>query len=136
MLKALLLFLPVLVFTTFAAAAPAVPITTSHDQGVYGIHLFFNETEFVDVLSLDFDPAGLKGHMHVPDDFDGEIANAILQDQQIEFDLFVPKNGARPTDLIFHYQGVFFDETRKQLTGTVTIKGEKTFLAAFVGFRR
>src|SRR5688500_10214021 len=70
--------------------------------GVYGIHLFFNEREFVDVLKIrELQDGSLEGEMHVPNDFDGTIKNVSLDKTILTFDLPVPKNSARPTDLIF-----------------------------------
>lgn len=119
-------------FTLFSFSALAEVPT-----GTYGLHLFFNETEFVDVLTLSIDEAGkFKGHMHVPNDFDGDIENVKFNGNQITFDLFVPKNSARPKDLIFHYKGTLFNEKNDQMTGYVTLKGETNFLASFVAFKR
>lgn len=106
-------------------------------QGVYGLHLFFNEQEFVDVLTFSKTESGqLKGHMDVPNDFAGDIENINLQGQEITFDLFVPKNSSRPQDLIFHYRGTFFSGDHRQLIGYVTIKGQNAFVASFTAFLR
>lgn len=102
----------------------------------YGIHLFFNETEFVDVLTLKNKKGQLEGEMDVPNDFKGPLKNIQFKDKKITFDLFVPKNSARPRDLIFHYEGQFFDKSRKQLVGYVTLKDSSEFVASFVGFLR
>lgn len=105
--------------------------------GEYGIHLFFNEQEFIDVLQIyTYDTKNLHGHMHVPNDFDGETSAITVDGLKIEFDLFVPKNESRPNDLMFHYVGEFFDSSYKQMKGFVTLKGEKDFVASFIGFRR
>ena len=105
--------------------------------GKYGIHLFFNEQEFVDVLQIypHFD-GELYGIMYVPNDFDGEISDLKIEGLAIEFDLFVPKNDSRPKDLIFHYEGQFFNLNYEQLKGFVTLKDENEFVASFVGFKR
>ncbi|MCM2277120.1 MAG: hypothetical protein NDJ89_03520 [Oligoflexia bacterium] len=122
-----LLALTVISGSVQAAAPPAT----------YGIHLFFDEREFVDVLTLEKDEAdNLKGHMDVPNDFAGDVTNLKLQGDSLQFDLFVPKNSARPQDLIFHYEAKFFDTTHRQLAGFVTLKGQKSFVASFVGFLR
>ena len=106
-------------------------------QGEYGIHLFFNETEFIDVLTFSKNDKGeLVGLMHVPNDFDGEITDFKINGLSISFNLFVPKNTARPDDLIFHYTGEFFDASQKQLKGFVTIEGKSDFVASYVGFKR
>ncbi len=105
--------------------------------GEYGIHLFFNEKEFVDVMKVQRASDGsLTGDMHVPNDFDGPLSNFFIDGKEVKFDLFVPKNAARPSDLIFEYRGRFFDETHSQLIGFVTIKGEEKFVASFVAFKR
>lgn len=104
---------------------------------LYGIHLFFNETEFVDTITINRHLDGsLSGHMHVPNDFDAPLENIKIINTKLEFDVLVPKNAARPTDLVFHYRGDFFDSTQKQLLGFVTLKGEADFIASFVGFLR
>lgn len=103
----------------------------------YGIHFFFDEKEFVDVLILNKDESGaLTGEMQVPNDFDAKVTSLIVKDKEISFDLLVPKNSSRPTDLLFHYEGKFFDNSLNQLTGFVSIKGEPGFVASFVGFVR
>lgn len=105
--------------------------------GEYGIHLFFNEKEFVDDLIIGRDRAGnLHGTMYVPNDFDGDISNIVVTDETIIFDLFVPKNSSRPTDLIFHYEGKFFNKDLKQIVGFVTIKGQSDFVASFIALKR
>lgn len=124
-------FLFLLLTVNMAFANVSAPVKT------YGIHLFFDEKEFVDVLVLNKDESGvLVGDMHVPNDFDGKVTNLILNEQEISFDLLVPKNSSRPTDLIFHYEGKFFDKSLNQMTGFVSIKGEAGFVASFVGFAR
>lgn len=106
----------------------------------YGLHLFFNEKEFVDVLTIQDkfahfgEPIG--GTMHVPNDFDGEIIDGVIRENKITFDLLVPKNSARPEDLLFHYEGTFFDKKREQIIGFVTIKNQPGFVASFVAFLR
>jgi hypothetical protein len=102
----------------------------------YGIHLFFNEKEFVDVLALTNEMGLIHGTMHVPDDFDGPVLNYQTDGLKMSFDLLVPKNAARPEDMIFHYEARFFDAEKKQLTGFVTIKDSPGFVASFTGFQR
>lgn len=131
-MKKILLTLAVLVASHSAAAAHADTKTET-----YGIHLFFNETEFVDVLTISTDANGtMTGHMFVPNDFEGAIENIHGSELSISFDLFVPKNLARPTDLVFHYKGQFFDKSRRHIIGYVTLKNEDQFLASFTGFIR
>lgn len=123
------LLLSVLIFSGSFAFA--------NEVGEYGIHLFFDEREFVDVMTVAKNPEGLlEGRMFVPQDFEGSLLNLKIDGLKIEFDLFVPKNSSRPNDLIFHYVGQFFDQKREQLTGFVTIKGSTDFTASFVGFKR
>lgn len=106
-------------------------------EEIFGVHLFFDEKEFVDIIHLNYSLSGeVSGKMHVPNDFDGPMENLIVNDKQITFDILVPKNSARPNDLIFHYQGQFFDRSRKQMIGFVTLKQNPGFLASFVGFLR
>jgi hypothetical protein len=106
-------------------------------EGTYGVHFYFDEREFVDVLTISKGENGkLQGHMHVPDDFDQDIEEIKVEGVDLSFDLFVPKNLSRPKDYIFQYKGTFFDENYKQLIGFATIKGQKGFVAAFVAFRR
>lgn len=109
----------------------------ANPAGEYGLHLFFNEKEFVDVLTIESHGDLFKGHMHVPDDFDGDIKTISYHsvNQTIEFELFVPKNKARPQDLIFVYKGQYFDDEHKQLIGYVEDKQGK-FIASFVAFKR
>lgn len=103
----------------------------------YGIHLFFDEKGFVDVLTLKSNSDGtVEGTMHVPNDFDGKVENLVLGTNSVSFDLFVPKNLGRPNDLVFHYDGRFFDSSRKQIIGFVELKGDTQFLASFTGFLR
>jgi hypothetical protein len=123
-MKATLLALAL--FTTSAHAADSA--------GTFGLHLFFDEKEFVDVLTVTRNDTGaLRGHMSVPNDFEGEINVISEQGNTLAFDLPVPKNASRP-DLLFHYEGRFFDDSKSQLTGFVTANGN--FVASFVAFRR
>ena len=110
--------------------------TTSANAETNGLHLFFNETEYVDVMTLERSNGKITGTMQVPNDFDGTLDNVTIQGLEISFDLFVPKNSARPQDLVFHYKGKFFDSSLKQLTGYVTIKDQPGFVASFVAFLR
>lgn len=106
-------------------------------SGEYGVHLFFNEKEFIDVMTLHQNEAGeIIGKMYVPNDFSGKIHNIKLAGRNLSFDLFVPRNSARPKDLIFHYEGIFFKKDYEQLIGFVTIKGDSDFVASFTGFKR
>ncbi|MEA9356240.1 hypothetical protein SHI21_08505 [Bacteriovorax sp. PP10] len=124
-----ILFLLLTVNVAFAEIT--APVTT------YGIHLYFDEQEFVDILVINKDADGvLTGDMHVPNDFDGKVSNLVVNDEKIVFDLLVPKNSSRPTDLMFHYEGKFFDKSLNQMIGFVSIKGESGFVASFVGFIR
>lgn len=119
------------------AGTPALAQAPSHLTEVYGIHLYFDEKEFIDVLTLKRLPDGrIVGKMDVPNDFTGQIQNLVLKGQSIAFDLQVPKNAARPRDLMFHYEGHFYDPSRRQLAGFVTLKNQTAFIASFVGFRR
>lgn len=129
-MKVLNYIFAILVGTTGAIAQADVP-------GEYGIHLFFNEKEFVDTMTISQNSNGnLEGNMDVPQDFSGPLANLKVNGLQVEFDLLVPKNLSRPVDLVFHYVGHFFDETHSQLIGFVTIKGSKDFTASFTAFKR
>jgi hypothetical protein len=106
-------------------------------EGVYGIHLYFDEKEFVDEMTISQSATGeLSGRMHVPNDFDGDLENIKVNENEISFDLLVPRNAARPKDLVFHYEGRFFDSSHRQLVGFVTLKGEADFVASFTGFKR
>lgn len=121
--------------------AALIVITGGHAQasvpGEYGIHLFFNEKEFVDTMTISKNSQGnLVGNMDVPQDFSGPLVNLKIDGLKLEFDLFVPKNSSRPVDLVFHYVGHFFDETHNQLIGFVTIEGSKNFTASFTAFKR
>lgn len=128
-MKRLLMVLMALIFTTTAAFAG----TTK----TYGIHLFFNEQEFVDVLILNTNENGdIAGEMKVPNDFDAKVDNLVVSSQRITFDLLVPKNSSRPKDLIFQYEGNFFDLNQREIAGFVKIQGEAGFVASFVGFLR
>lgn len=124
-------FLFLLLAVNVAFADINAPVKT------YGIHLFFDEKEFVDILVLNQDESGaLTGEMQVPNDFDAKVTELVVKNQEISFDLLVPKNSARPKDLMFHYEGKFFDKSLNQMTGFVSIKGEPGFVASFVGFIR
>ncbi len=106
-------------------------------NGSYGLHLFFNEKEFIDVLKITTDQNNrVQGEMIVPSDFTGKISNAIVTPTGLIFDLLVPKNNSRPEDLIFHYDLKFFDNSHQQFIGYATLKGTKEFIASFVGFKR
>lgn len=134
-MKALL----ILIAVTLSCLASSNGHASDANQSLqtYGIHLYFNETEFVDVMSInEIKPAVFEGSMHVPNDFDGKLENIHVNGLEISFDLFVPKNSARPQDLIFHYKGFYFDVSKTQLMGFVTIKGTQNFVASFVGFKR
>ncbi len=106
--------------------------------GTYGLHLFFNEKEFIDIVKISKGPGGqLIGDMIVPNDFNGKLLNIKHSDQQMSFDLFVPKNSARPKDMIFSYRLIFFDNsTHSQFVGFVNLQGQPQFVASFVGFKR
>ncbi len=124
-------------------ALPVAAQATPAETKTYGIHLFFDEKEFVDVLTVTKHASGaVEGHMVVPDDFEGKVDNlefrpaTWITGPTLSFDLFVPKNASRPKDLIFHYRGTFFDSSEKQLNGFVTIQGQPGFVASFVGFQR
>lgn len=106
-------------------------------EGQYGIHLFFNEKEFVDVMTIRRSSTGaLVGDMHVPNDFEGPLANLFVRGTDLAFEVLVPRNGSRPQDLVFEYRGRFFDGTHEQVSGFVTIKGRPGFVASFIGFKR
>ncbi|MGZ3653597.1 MAG: hypothetical protein ACXVB9_21610 [Bdellovibrionota bacterium] len=120
--------------TLLALALFATSARAADSAGTFGLHLFFDEKEFVDVLTVSRTGAGaLHAHMSVPNDFEGDINVISEQGNTLVFDLPVPKNASRP-DLLFHYDGRFFDDSKKQLTGFVTMNGE--FVASFVAFRR
>lgn len=123
-------------FGFIMCAAFAIHATTAETK-LYGVHLFFNETEFVDTLTLTTDVDGtLSGHMYVPDDFEGDIINVVRTNNEITFDLLVPKNRARTEDMTFHYVMTFFNEELKQATGFVTLKDRPEFVASLVAFLR
>lgn len=126
------IFVMALILTgNMAFAANVQPI------GTYGIHLFFDEKEFIDVLVIEKKADGsIGGRMEVPNDFENKIENVVIQNKTLTFDLLVPKNSSRLEDLIFHYEGTFFNETFGELAGFVTIKGQREFVASFVGFIR
>ncbi len=136
-MKYILLALSLLLTTH---SANAVNVDTSLNPTVvkktYGLHLFFNEQEFVDVLTIEEGMCVLQGHMSVPNDFEGDIENIVKVGNKLEFDLLVPKNAARPNDMIFHYSGTFFDSDEKQLIGYVTLKDDSKFIASFTAFQR
>lgn len=132
-MKKLLLTIALTLTAAFANAALA-PLVESK---TYGIHLYFDETEFIDVLIVNkFADGAIKGEMQVPNDFTGVIQNVKIAGQKITFDLLVPKNLSRPTDLMFHYEGQFFDATQTQLIGFVNIRDQPGFVASFTGFLR
>ncbi len=116
----------------------ALPVFAGNvETKTYGLHLFFDEKEFIDVLTITRTQDGkLSGHMYVPNDFAGEVSNLRIVDGNISFELFVPKNSARPQDLIFTYKGRFFDQAEKQMTGFVTLENQADFVASFVAFSR
>jgi hypothetical protein len=114
---------------------PAHAQTTPH--ATYGLHLFFDEKEYVDVLTMTQHLSGhITGEMEVPNDFTSPLMNAKIDGADIQFDVFVPKNAARPQDLVFHYDARCFDRSCNQLVGYVRIKEDPDFVASFVAFRR
>lgn len=125
-------------FAVVAALTTQSPVLAQvQSTEVYGIHLYFDERPYVDVLTLRRLPNGrLVGRMDVPGDFSGDVQNLVLKGRSISFDLLVPRNSSRPKDLMFHYEGHFHDLTRKQLAGFVTLKDQAAFIASFVGFLR
>ncbi len=124
-----LFIIPFIAVASFASA-------NTHEE-IYGIHLYFDEKEFVDEMTISHSETGeLSGRMHVPNDFDGDLENLKIKNNEIAFDLLVPRNAARPKDLVFQYRGQFFDQSRNQLIGFVTTKSEKDFVASFIAFRR
>lgn len=132
-MKSIFLGLVILLATTFSSAGP-VPVIKSQ---TYGIHLFFDESEFIDILTIHTLATGLQsGEMVVPNDFTGPIKNVKNEELKFSFDLFVPRNMSRPKDLVFHYEGQYFDATRTQMIGFVTIKDQPGFVASFTGFLR
>lgn len=105
--------------------------------GTYGLHLFFNEKEYIDIIRIAKGPGGqLVGDMIVPNDFNGKLSNIKVGERQLTFDLFVPKNSARPKDMIFSYRLLFFDNSHNQFIGFANLQGQATFIASFVGFKR
>lgn len=131
-----LIFLIGLISQLSSAHAVSSPAATLQTK-VYGIHLYFDEKEFVDELTLRFKTDGsVEGSMHVPNDFDGESENLIVTDKEISFDVLVPKNSSRPQNLVFHYVGTFFAADQRQIVGFVTLKGQNSFVASFTGFLR
>ena len=123
-----------ILFLVLIKTAGASEINLSGD---YGLHLFFNEKEFVDVMSIETNEKGeITGEMFVPDDFDGKLLNIKHDGLKLTFDLFVPKNRARAVDLIFHYKLQFHAQDAKEFIGFVTLKDETDFVASFVGFKR
>ncbi len=134
MFRGLLNMMAVGLVLGFSVVGLARPLNSSQ---VYDIYLYFDETEFVDTLSLSHSPDGeLQGHMVVPNDFEGDVENLEVSAGQIEFDLFVPHNSARPKDLIFHYRADFRDSSHQVFEGNVTLRGERKFIARFRGVRR
>lgn len=117
-------------------------------EGTYGLHLFFNEKEYIDVLTLSRlgfgGPNGtLTGKMDVPNDFTGNLLNIKVDGRRIEFDLVVPKNPSRPREMLFHYVGQFYDDNHNQMIGYVVSQQrvlgkapQMQFIASFVAFRR
>lgn len=106
-------------------------------EKTYGLHLFFDEKEFVDVLKLKtLGHSVCLGHMSVPDDFEDDISNCISTGLDITFDLLVPRNSSRTKDMVFEYHGRFFDRTHKQMIGYVKLKRTERFIASFVAFER
>jgi hypothetical protein len=150
-------FIPLALFSLLSLGAVAFVSASAHAAAsgtkvrAYGLHLFFDEREFVDVLTLELLPDGtLRGHMSVPKDFEGDLTNIRFEQgdkvydsvpPHIAFDLFVPKNAARPKDLVFHYEGYFFDQNLSELSGFVSLASRPTgpsadFVASFVAFLR
>lgn len=131
-MKSKFVLIMILVCSSFYSFANAQSV-----QGEYGLHLFFNEKEFIDVMTLYVDSSGdLRGDMDVPNDFDGKLENIKFEGQKLSFELFVPRNSARPIDLVFYYEGTFFNKNNKQFIGFATLKGKDEFLDSFVGFKR
>lgn len=113
------------------------PIAKAEMTGTYGLHLFFNEKEFVDIIRITKRPDGqLSGDMIVPNDFNGKLLNIKTSERQMTFDLFIPKNSARPKDMVFSYRLLFFDNSHNQFVGFANLQGQPTFIGSFVGFKR
>lgn len=121
----------------FMSFVCANPLFAASQVTEYGIHLFFNETEFVDVMTLtEEDTGALTGEMIVPNDFTGPLLNIKVDGQKLYFEVLVPKNAARPVDLLFVYEAQYFDASQKQMIGFVRIKERPEFVASFVAFKR
>jgi len=131
-MKSLLIALSLLLAPTSHANEPLTP-----GPKTYGVHLFFNENEAVDTLTIQVDVYGkVRGHMSVPNDFEQDIEDVSLIGDTLSFDLFVPKNEYRPQDLVFHYVGTYFGGDDDHLIGYVTLKEQTDFVASFTAFKR
>jgi hypothetical protein len=78
----------------------------------------------------------LTGEMIVPNDFSGPLLNIQSDGQKLTFSVLVPKNTARPVDLVFDYEAQYFDDSKEQMIGYVRIQGRPEFVASFVAFKR
>jgi hypothetical protein len=154
MIKSLLITIALLATLPITASAAGTTTATTSASSiqnkesvkeVFGIHLFFDEKEFVDVMTLETSADGkITGAMHVPNDFDAELTDIGIYHTYFRFRLLVPKNSARPHDLVFVYSGFFNDTDRKQMHGKVEVipqlpdgtDGQPQQIAVFVGFKR
>src|SRR4051812_30201018 len=110
------------ILTTLVLATSFAVHASPNVKGTYGLHLFFDEKEFIDVLTIYTDTnSNLTGKMDVPDDFTSPLFSGHHSGADIAFDVFVPKSASRPTDMIFHYDGRCFDPRCEQLVGFAQI---------------
>ncbi len=122
---------------TLMLAAP-LALAANHENpprpadlaGHYNLHLYFGDSApFLDELTLRVRPVflptdELMGHMHVPNDFDAPITLVETGDRRIVFDVLVPRNAARPKDLLFRYETQFMPEDPTKATGFVRLVAE------------
>jgi hypothetical protein len=147
---------PVLALALLFSAASAIASPEPRPAqlvGKYNLHLYFGDsTPFLDVLNLEsaliFVPGDqLKGDMHVPNDFDAPIMMIETAARRIVFDVLVPRNAARPKDLLFRYETQFMSEDPTKGVGFVRIVAEgqpdgslrdiePSYVASFLLFRQ
>lgn len=126
------------VFTIFTNHAVAASVS-----GTYRMQLYFGDsTPFVDDMTVERSEAGLKGSMHVPNDFDGPLLNISENGNEFEFDLLVPKNASRP-EMIFHYKAIVLLPEADNIAGFVTLTKSDgvevkapSYIGSFVAFRK
>lgn len=127
-----------------------VATANSQFEGIYDLHLHFGEGKsFVDVLTLAIGENNeLKGHMHVPNDFDADLEGITVENSngrdKLSFFIALPEKyhatfGRRLFyELHFLPHSPFTIEYNNQFIGFVThhrIEYRPTYVGSIIGFK-